>query len=78
MYEFRDHTFEYQSYELHRNLTSWIASVGFTARNNGTSIRSANDYGVTLSFTLKDLPNIRLPLNVNPGLGGGTASNTGR
>ncbi|MEO6740394.1 MAG: LPS assembly protein LptD [Chthoniobacteraceae bacterium] len=77
-YEFRDHTFEYQSYEIHRDLTSWIASIGFTARNNGTSTKAQNDYGVTLSFTLKDLPNIRLPLSVNPGLGGNTASSTNR
>ena len=78
VYEFRDHIFEYQSYEIHRNLTSWVASIGFTARNNGTAIRAQNDYGVTLSFTLKDLPNIRLPLNVNPGLGNNTASSTSR
>ncbi|MEI7820539.1 MAG: LPS assembly protein LptD [Verrucomicrobiota bacterium] len=78
VYEFRDHIFEYQSYEIHRNLTSWVASIGFTARNNGTATKSQNDYGVTLSFTLKDLPNIRLPLNVNPGLSDNTASSTSR
>ena len=78
VYEFRDHIFEYQSYEIHRNLTSWIASIGFTARNNGTAVKSQSDYGITLSFTLKDLPNIRLPLNVNPGLGDNTASSTNR
>ena len=77
-YEFRDHIFESQSYEIHRDLTSWIASVGFTARNNGTSTKSQNDYGVTLSFTLKDLPSVRLPLSVNPGLGGNTASSSNR
>ena len=77
-YEFRDHIFESQSYEIHRDLTSWIASVGFVARNNGTSSKAQNDYGVTLSFTLKDLPNVRLPLNVNPGLGGNTASSSSR
>jgi hypothetical protein len=78
VYEFRDNIFEFQSYEIHRNLTSWVASIGFTARNNGTAAKSQNDYGVTLSFTLKDLPNIRLPLNVNPGLTDNTASSTSR
>ena len=78
VYEFRDNIFEFQSYEIHRNLTSWVASIGFTARNNGTAAKSQNDYGVTLSFTLKDLPNIRLPLNVNPGLSDNTASSTSR
>ena len=77
-YEFRDRIFEYQSYELHRDLTSWIASIGFTARNNGTSTKAQNDYGVTLSFTLKDLPNVRLPVSVNPNLSGNTASSTYR
>ena len=77
-YEFRDHIFEYQSYEIHRDLTSWVASIGFTARNNGTAVKAQNDYGVTLSFTLKDLPGVRLPLSVNPGLGTNTASSTNR
>ena len=77
-YEFRDHIFESQSYQVHRDLTSWIASIGFVARNNGTTTKSQNDYGVTLSFTLKDLPNVRLPVNVNPGLGGNTTSSSNR
>ena len=77
-YEFRDSIFESQTYELHRDLTSWIASIGFTARNNGTAIKAQDDYGVTLTFTLKDLPSIRLPVSVNPGLGGNSASSTSR
>ncbi len=71
-YEFRDHIFEYQAYEVHRDLSSWIASFGFTARNNGSTTGSQYDYGVTLTFTLKDMPGVHVPLNVNPGLGGGT------
>jgi lipopolysaccharide assembly outer membrane protein LptD (OstA) len=77
-YEFRDNIFESQSYELHRDLTSWVASIGFTARNNGTATTSQNDYGMTLTFTLKELPNVRLPVSVNPGLDSGSASGTGR
>ena len=74
-YEFRDGIFEYQSYEVHRDLTSWVASIGFIARNNGTASKEQTDFGVTLSFTLKDLPGVRLPLNVNPGLGSETGTN---
>ena len=77
-YEIQDHTFQSQSYQLHRDLTSWIGSIGFTALDNGTATNSQKSYGITLSFTLKDLPNIRLPLSVNPGLGGNSASSTSR
>jgi lipopolysaccharide assembly outer membrane protein LptD (OstA) len=64
-YEFRDNIFESQTYKIHRDLTSWVASLGFTARNNGTSTKAQYDYGVTLSFTLKDLPSVRLPISAN-------------
>jgi hypothetical protein len=34
--------------------------------------RGANDYGIILTFTLKDLPNVKLPLSLDPeGVGGG-------
>jgi len=73
-YEFQDNTLESQRYELHRDLSSWIASLGFTVRDN----RGAEDYGVILTFTLKDLPNLRLPVSFDPGdvVGGsGTGKN---
>ena len=63
---------------MHRDLGSWVGSIGFTARDNGTATTSQTDYGVTLTFTLKDLPSIRLPVSVNPGLGGNSASSTSR
>jgi hypothetical protein len=62
-YEFQDSVLESQRYELHRDLSSWIASLGFTVRDN----RGAEDYGVILTFTLKDLPNLRVPLSFDPG-----------
>ena len=75
-YEIHDHTFETQTYEVHRDLSSWVASLGFVTRNNGTTSRSQNDYGVVLTFTLKDLPDLKLPVSFNPG-GQGT-SGTGK
>jgi lipopolysaccharide assembly outer membrane protein LptD (OstA) len=67
-YEFEDSTLESQRYELHRDLSSWIASLGFVVRDN----RGVNDYGVILTFTLKDLPNVKLPISLDPeGVGGG-------
>ncbi len=61
-FEFEDSTLESQRYELHRDLSSWVASLGLIVRDN----RGVNDYGLLLTFTLKDLPNFRLPLQVDP------------
>jgi lipopolysaccharide export system protein LptA len=74
-YEFRDHTLQTQVYELHKDLSSWVASLGFIARNNGTAARSQYDYGVILTFTLKDFPDLRLPVSFSPrGQGDSAAS----
>jgi hypothetical protein len=61
-YEFEDSTLESQRYELHRDLSSWVASLGFIVRDN----RGVSDYGLLLTFTLKDLPNVRVPLAFDP------------
>jgi len=65
-YENQDKTLEYQSYEVHRDLSSWVASLGVLARNNGTGAKPNYDYGVILTFTLKALPNVRLPVSFDP------------
>ncbi len=72
-YEFADSTLETQLYQIHRDLSSWVASFGFSVRDN----RGVNDIGVLLTFTLKDLPNIRAPFSFDPGVTGtgGTGSN---
>lgn len=70
-YEFDTGTLETQRYELHRDLSSWIASLGFTIRDNGDG---NEDFGVLLTFTLKDLPGVRVPLAVDPeGSSGGSS-----
>ncbi len=62
-YEFADRILEAQSYTLHRDLTSFVASLGVTVRNNSNATtRGTNDYGVLLNFTLKDLPKVNLPV----------------
>ncbi len=60
-YEVADHTLQAQTYELHRDLSSWVASFGVNIRDNG----GTNEYAVILSFTLKDLPNVRVPLSLD-------------
>lgn len=57
-YEFSDHTLEAQSYTLYRDLTSFVASVGLTVQDN----RGVNDYGMLVSFTLKGVPKVALPV----------------
>lgn len=66
-YEFEDSTLESQRYEIHRDLSSWIASLGVIMRDN----RGEEEFGLLLTFTLKDLPQVRLPLPIDPqGTGG--------
>jgi hypothetical protein len=62
-YEFETGTLQAQSYQISRDLSSWVASLGVAVQNNGGGKET---YGLILTFTLKDLPNVRLPLAVDP------------
>jgi len=61
-YEFETSTLEYQTYTLSRDLSSWIASFGLNIENSS----GTKSYGVILTFTLKDLPSVRLPFTADP------------
>lgn len=61
-YEFDAGLLEDQRYELHRDLSSWLATFGVVISNNGGG---KEDVGLELVFTLKDLPLARLPLNLD-------------
>jgi len=66
-YELDDSVLESQRYELHRDLSSWVASAGFVIRDN----RGEDEIGFLLTFTLKDIPQVSLPFNFDPqGKGG--------
>lgn len=69
-YEFETNTLEAQTYAFSRDLSSWICSFGLNIEDNG----GKSTYGVIFTFTLKDLPNVRFPLTLDPnsvaGLGG--------
>ncbi len=60
-YEFETSTLEGQTYQIHRDLSSWVASLGVNVRDNG----GEDEFGVLLTFTLKDLPNVRIPLSLD-------------
>ncbi len=80
-YEMDDSVLEGQRYELHRDLSSWVASLGVLVRDNGGhSLNSGGsstlEYGLLLTFTLKDVPGVRIPLSYDPD--GSTGSGTGK
>lgn len=67
-YEFTDSVLESQRYSIHRDLSSWVASLGVIINNNGggSEKEGKNEYGVVLSFTLKDLPQATIPFSFDP------------
>lgn len=69
--EIVDGTLESQQYTIHRDLTSWVASLGAVVYDNRGG---QPEYGVQLSFTLKEFPRIRLPVNFDPAAGSNKGS----
>jgi LPS-assembly protein len=63
-YELDDNTLETQQYSIHRDLTSWVASLGAIIRDSREG--HGDDWGVLLSLTLKDFPAVRLPVDFDP------------
>ena len=61
-YEMDDNTLETQQYTVHRDLTSWVASLGAIIRDN----REDREWGLLLSLTLKDFPSVRIPVDFDP------------
>jgi len=55
---------QYQRYFINRDLTSWVASVGAEVRDNSGGDQ---EYGFLLMMTLKDSPQISLPLTFSQG-----------
>ena len=63
VFEADDGTMEFQSYSVSRDLSSWVASIGTMIRDNRNGLQ---DYGILLSLTLKDFPQLSLPLDIDP------------
>ncbi len=66
-YEFDDSVLEEQAYTIHRDLTSWVAALSAVVRDN----RGENEFGVFLTFTLKDFPRLALDFPLSAGAAGG-------
>ena len=58
----------WQQYQIYRDLSSWVASLGLTLRRNvnTTTNTDITNVSVTLTFTLKDLPSFGLPVSFDP------------
>ena len=65
-YEFADSTLETQVYEIHRDLSSWVASLGLQIQNNGPGSSPHMLYAVLFTLTLKDIPALTVPFNFDP------------
>lgn len=63
VYEMDDATLEFQSYSVHRDLSSWSASIGAMVRDNRNGV---SDFGLLFSLTLKDFPQVSIPLDMDP------------
>ncbi len=60
-YEFFSKVWQYQRYLIHRDLSSWVASVGTQVRQSQGQDKP--DFGVLLILTLKDAPQVTLPIS---------------
>jgi len=58
-YEFVSEVLQYQRYLVHRDLSSWIASLGAELRDNEGGDQ---EWGFLFVMTLKDAPQVTLPL----------------
>lgn len=63
-YAAEDNLLLYQNYMVHRDLSSWIASIGAQIRDNEGG---PTEYGILFVMTLKDAPQISLPLAFDTG-----------
>ncbi len=61
IYELDDSRLELQQYTVHHDFGNWVASAGFTSRDN----RLQDEYGFIFSLTLKDLSALSLPFSID-------------
>jgi LPS-assembly protein len=60
-YEFFSQVWQYQRYMIHRDLSSWVASLGAQVRDSEG--QGEPDLGVLFILTLKDAPQVTLPIS---------------
>jgi hypothetical protein len=70
-YQFVNSTLQNQVYEIHRDLSSWIASLGIQVEDNGPGSNPRVLYALMFTMTLKDIPTASVPLGFDPSSIGG-------
>jgi LPS-assembly protein len=65
-YEFDDATLELQQYAVHYDTGSWTLGVGGLIRDH----RGEEEFGLMFLATLKDIPQISIPIEIDPSGGG--------
>jgi LPS-assembly protein len=60
-YEFFSQVWQYQRYMIHRDLSSWVASLGAQVRESEG--QDQPDIGILFILTLKDAPQVTLPIS---------------
>jgi lipopolysaccharide assembly outer membrane protein LptD (OstA) len=65
-YDFTDETWYLQRYMIHRDLSSWLLSAGLLVTDNRATFNNQSGgevgVGVLLMITLKDVPQVNIPL----------------
>jgi hypothetical protein len=65
-YEVVNNTLQNEVYEVHRDLSSFVASVGVQVENNGPGGNPRILYAFMFTLTLKDIPSTTLPFDFDP------------
>ncbi|HEY5741165.1 MAG TPA: hypothetical protein VIS99_01385, partial [Terrimicrobiaceae bacterium] len=60
-YEAVSQVWQYQRYMIHRDLSSWVASIGAQVRESEGQGKA--DLGILFVLTLKDAPQVTLPIS---------------
>jgi hypothetical protein len=63
-YEFVSQVLQFQRYMVHRDLSSWVASFGAQVRDN---LGGDTEFGLLLILSLKDAPQVTLPIQFDAG-----------
>ena len=62
VWQLEDSILQTQQYSIHKDLISWTAALGAIMRDNG----GEDEFGIAFTMTLKEFPQISLPLNLDP------------
>ena len=65
-YQFANSTLQNQVYSLHRDLSSWVASLGIQVEDNGPGSNPRLLYALMFTMTLKDIPSATIPATFDP------------